>query len=260
MDICSLFSLSGKTALVTGGSKGIGAMIAKGFISAGCKVYICSCNYEDCRRAVREICEDESRCIAIVGDVSNSAGIKQLVHDFSRCEDSLDILVNNTGAVWCDRIDVFPEEGWDTVLNTNLKAVFFLTQALLPLLKISATLDDPSRIINISSIAAKRTSALHDYSYSVSKAGMNQLTRVLAKELSEFNINANAITPGFFETAMSLSTVSDHVVRSAAIKSNPVPRAGRASDMAGIAIYMASNAGAYMTGDVVTIDGGRSLY
>tara|TARA_B110001454_G_scaffold60351_1_gene58977 strand:+ start:2304 stop:3089 length:786 start_codon:yes stop_codon:yes gene_type:complete len=259
MNISSLFSLEGKTALVTGGSKGIGAMIAKGLIDAGSQVYISSRNEEECIQAAKEMSNDKLKCLALPGDVSSLAGIKELVEKYSKKEASLDILVNNAGIVWQDPIDDFPEEGWDKVLNTNLKSVFFLTQALLPFLKIPATLEDPSRIINISSIAAVRTSGMHDYSYRVSKAGMNQLTRVLAKDLGEFHINTNAIAAGFFSTGLAIAAEPDPVKRKMFAQSNPIPREGNANDMAGISIYMASKAGAYMTGEVVTVDGGRSV-
>lgn len=259
MNISSLFSLEGKTALVTGGSKGIGAMIAKGLIDAGSQVYISSRNEEECIQAAKEMSNDKLKCLALPGDVSSLAGINELVEKYSKNEASLDILVNNAGIVWQDSIDNFPEDGWDQVLNTNLKSVFFLTQALLPFLKIPATLEDPSRIINISSIAAVRTSGMHDYSYRVSKAGMNQLTRVLAKDLGEFNITVNAIAAGFFSTGLAIAAEPDPVKREMFAKSNPIPREGNGDDMAGISIYMASKAGSYMTGEIVTVDGGRSV-
>ena len=259
MNISSLFSLEGKTALVTGGSKGIGAMIAKGLIDAGSQVYISSRNEEECIQAAKEMSNDKLKCLALPGDVSSLAGINELVEKYSKNEASLDILVNNAGIVWQDSIDNFPEDGWDQVLNTNLKSVFFLTQALLPFLKIPATLEDPSRIINISSIAAVRTSGMHDYSYRVSKAGMNQLTRVLAKDLGEFNITVNAIAAGFFSTGLAIAAEPDPVKREMFAKSNPIPREGNGDDMAGISIYMASRAGSYMTGEIVTVDGGRSV-
>ena len=259
MKISSLFSLEGKTALVTGGSKGIGAMIAKGLIDAGSQVYISSRNEEECIQAAKEMSNDKLKCLALPGDVSSLAGINELVEKYSKNEASLDILVNNAGIVWQDSIDNFPEDGWDQVLNTNLKSVFFLTQALLPFLKIPATLEDPSRIINISSIAAVRTSGMHDYSYRVSKAGMNQLTRVLAKDLGEFNITVNAIAAGFFSTGLAIAAEPDPVKREMFAKTNPIPREGNGDDMAGISIYMASKAGSYMTGEIVTVDGGRSV-
>ena len=259
MNISSLFSLEGKTALVTGGSKGIGAMIAKGLIDAGSQVYISSRNEEECIQAAKEMSNDKLKCLALPGDVSSLAGINELVEKYSKNEASLDILVNNAGIVWQDSIDDFPEDGWDQVLNTNLKSVFFLTQALLPFLKVPALVEDPSRIINISSIAAIRTSGMHDYSYRASKAGMNQLTRVLAKDLGEFNITVNAIAAGFFSTGLAIAAEPDPVKREMFAKSNPIPREGNGDDMAGISIYMASKAGSYMTGEIVTVDGGRSV-
>ena len=259
MNISSLFSLEGKTALVTGGSKGIGAMIAKGLIDAGSQVYISSRNEEECIQAAKEMSNDKLKCLALPGDVSSLAGINELVEKYSKNEASLDILVNNAGIVWQDSIDNFPEDGWDQVLNTNLKSVFFLTQALLPFLKVPALVEDPSRIINISSIAAIRTSGMHDYSYRASKAGMNQLTRVLAKDLGEFNITVNAIAAGFFSTGLAIAAEPDPVKREMFAKTNPIPREGNGDDMAGISIYMASRAGSYMTGEIVTVDGGRSV-
>ncbi|MDG2061776.1 MAG: SDR family oxidoreductase [SAR86 cluster bacterium] len=259
MNISTLFSLEGKTAIVTGGSKGIGAMIAKGFVEAGCKVYISSRSEKECDQTAKKISTEHVKCSPLPGDVSSVSSIKELVDQFSKKETSLDILVNNAGIVWQNSIEDFPEEGWDQVLNTNLKSVFFMTQALLPFLKVPASLEDPSRIINISSIAAIRTSGMKDYSYRVSKAGINQLTRVLAKDLGDFNINVNAIAAGFFSTGLAIAAEPDPVKREMFAKSNPIPREGNGDDMAGISIYMASRAGSYMTGEIVTVDGGRSV-
>ena len=197
MNISSLFSLEGKTALVTGGSKGIGAMIAKGLIDAGSQVYISSRNEEECIQAAKEMSNDKLKCLALQGDVSSLAGINELVEKYSKNEASLDILVNNAGIVWQDSIDNFPEDGWDQVLNTNLKSVFFLTQALLPFLKVPALVEDPSRIINISStggISGDKGTIL----YSMSKNAAISMMKVMSKEYGKFNITFNTLKLGNF--------------------------------------------------------------
>ena len=254
MNISSLFSLEGKTALVTGGSKGIGAMIAKGLIDAGSQVYISSRNEEECIQAAKEMSNDKLKCLALPGDVSSLAGINELVEKYSKNEASLDILVNNAGIVWQDSIDNFPEDGWDQVLNTNLKSVFFLTQALLPFLKIPATLEDPSRIINIGSIDGINKNTFKHYSYSASKSAVHHLTKVLAAELVDKYINVNVIAPGPFPSNMLGKAVSFDYGELE--KRNPRGRVGTPEDIAGLAIYLSSRAGAFTVGEVITCDGG----
>ena len=259
MDIQSLFSLAGKTALITGGTKGIGAMIAEGFVAAGCKVYITSRNAKECQQAAEKLNQGNGECLAIPGDISSVSGIKALVSEYSGKEGSLDILVNNAGVTWTDNLADFPEEGWDKVMDTNLKACFFLSQQLLPLLKTAAISEEPARIINISSMTARRVGNFGDFPYRAGKAALDQLTKMLAMDLAPSHITVNAIAPGIFPSYMSHEMVGGAENLHLVANEIPLQRVGRAEDLAGIAIYMASHAGTYMTGDVVTVDGGRVL-
>lgn len=200
----NLFSIEGKVALVTGGSRGIGEMIAAGFLANGAKVYISSRKAEVCDATAKRLQEEYGgECISIPADLSNLEGIKDLTQKLQ--EDKLDILVNNAGASWGEPIDEYSEKGWDKVMDTNVKGVFFLTQQLLPLLRSSGTAEDPSRVINIGSIDGIKTGLFDAFSYGPSKAALHHLTRVLAASLVRENIIVNAIAPGPFPTWM-LST------------------------------------------------------
>jgi NAD(P)-dependent dehydrogenase (short-subunit alcohol dehydrogenase family) len=257
MDLLSLFTLENKTALITGGTKGIGAMIAEGFIAAGCRVYISSRNAQECVEAATKMDVGPGSCLPLPADISSLAGIEQLVSEYLNEEGSLNILVNNAGVTWADSFVNFPEAGWDSVMNTNLKAAFFLSQKMLAPLKAAASKEDPSRIINISSMTARKVGGLNDFPYRASKAALNHLTRMLAIDLAPAHINTNAIAPGIFPSYMSLSVAGSEENLKKAARTIPVQRVGRAEDVAGIAIYMASKSGSYMNGDIVTVDGGR---
>jgi NAD(P)-dependent dehydrogenase (short-subunit alcohol dehydrogenase family) len=249
----NLFSVAGKIALVTGGSRGIGYMIARGYVENGVKTYITARKADQCMSAAAELSK-HGTCIAIPADVSSLDEINKLVADISKHETKLDILVNNAGANWAEPIDVYSEAGWDKVANVNVKAQFFLTKALLPLLRASGTAADPARVINITSIDGLHVNGLETYSYSASKAGATHLTRVLAKRLASENINVNAVAPGPFESKMmeqTLKAFGDHIKAS-----NPRGRIGEPEDMAGVAIYLASRASAYVTGACIPVDGG----
>lgn len=249
----NLFSVAGKIALVTGGSRGIGYMIARGYVENGVKTYITARKADQCQSAAAELSK-LGTCIAIPADVSSLAEINKLVADIGKHETKLDILVNNAGANWAEPIDVYSEAGWDKVANVNVKAQFFLTKALLPLLRASGTAADPARVINITSIDGLHVNGLETYSYSASKAGATHLTRVLAKRLAGENINVNAVAPGPFESKMmeqTLKAFGDHIKAS-----NPRGRIGEPEDMAGVAIYLASRASAYVTGACIPVDGG----
>jgi len=249
----NLFSVAGKIALVTGGSRGIGYMIARGYVENGVKTYITARKADQCMSAAAELSK-LGTCIAIPADVSSLEEINKLVADISKHETKLDILVNNAGANWAEPIDVYSEAGWDKVANVNVKAQFFLTKALLPLLRASGTAADPARVINITSIDGLHVNGLETYSYSASKAGATHLTRVLAKRLAGENINVNAVAPGPFESKMmeqTLKAFGDHIKAS-----NPRGRIGEPEDMAGVAIYLASRASAYVTGACIPVDGG----
>ena len=255
-----LFSIEGKVALVTGGSRGIGEMIAAGFLANGAKVYISSRKAEVCDATAQRL-QDEygSTCISVPADLSNLDGINELSNTISQ-EDSLDILVNNAGASWGEPIDEYSEKGWDKVMDTNVKGVFFLTQKLLPLLRDSGTSEDPSRVINIGSIDGIKTGLFDAFSYGPSKAALHHLTRVLAATLVRENIIVNAIAPGPFPTWMLSTGVGGggdiDIDWSELGNSNPRGRVGTPEDIAGLAIFLSSRAGAYTVGQTITCDGG----
>lgn len=248
-----LFDLAGKVALVTGGSRGIGEMIAAAFVTRGVKTYITARRADACDETARRLSE-HGECISIPADLSSMDGIRFLADELADSEDRLDILVNNAGAVWGEPIEGFPESGWDKVLNVNLKSPFFLTQKLMPLLEKAASHENPARIINIGSIDGLHVTDLPTFPYGASKAGLHHLTRILAAHFAEKHINVNAIAPGPFETKMmahTLKTQGDKIVQRV-----PRKRIGRAADMAGAAIFLSSNASSYVTGVVLPVDGG----
>jgi 2-deoxy-D-gluconate 3-dehydrogenase len=258
----TLFSIAGKTALVTGGSRGIGEMIAAGFLAHGAKVYISS-RKADVLEATAERLAQEfgGDCTALPADLSDVAGIEGLAGALTEREERLDILVNNAGAAWGAPLDEFPESGWDKVMDTNVKGVFFLTQKLLPLLRAAATAEDPARVINIGSIDGIKTPAFENFSYGPSKAAVHHLTRVLAASLVRQHILVNAIAPGPFPTWMLSTGVGfggevegqdwDRIGAD-----NPSGRVGTMEDIAGLAIFLSSRAGAYTVGETITCDGG----
>ncbi|MQY17806.1 SDR family oxidoreductase [Nocardia macrotermitis] len=248
-----LFDLSGKYALVTGGTRGIGMMIARGLLRAGARVVVSSRKADACAEAQRLLSEfGDVR--AIPADLSRYDECQRLADLVVGDSESLDILVNNAGAMWREPLETFPDEGWDTVLDLNLKAPFRLVQALLPALRRAGTAEDPARIINIGSIAAIHVAAAPNYSYASSKAALHQLTRVLARELGPQHVTVNAVAPGVFPSEMmaaTLEAIGDEIAGKA-----PLRRIGRDDDMAGVAVFLASRAGAYMTGAIVPVDGG----
>jgi|TARA_B100001142_G_scaffold328847_1_gene390100 NAD(P)-dependent dehydrogenase (short-subunit alcohol dehydrogenase family) len=256
----NLFSIEGKIALVTGGSRGIGEMIAAGFLANGAKVYISSRKAEVCDETANRLQEQYGgECISLPADLSNLNGIESLVNSLPDGE-KLDILVNNAGASWGEPIDEYSEKGWDKVMDTNVKGVFFLTQKLLPLLRSSATAEDPSRVINIGSIDGIKTGLFDAFSYGPSKAALHHLTRVLAASLVKENIIVNAIAPGPFPTWMLSTGVGGggdlDINWDEVGNSNPRGRVGTPEDIAGLAIFLCSRAGAYTVGETITCDGG----
>ena len=246
----NLFSIAGKVAIVTGGSRGIGEMIARGFVESGARVYITARKAEECL-ATAERLSEFGECIAIPGDLSTLSGITELVSTFSAQEPQLDILVNNAGATWGAALHEFPEGGWDKVMDLNLKSPFFLIQQLLEKLQQSASAENPARIINIASINGLTNPGVENYSYSASKAGLIHLTRHLSTTLASEQINVNAIAPGFFPTKMMAHADIDAIA-----KSIPKGRAGQPDDAAGAAIFLASKASAWITGVTLPVDGG----
>lgn len=248
-----LFSLAGKTALVTGGSRGIGAMIAKGLLDAGASIVISSRKVAELT-AARDQLAEFGDVVAVPADVSSVDGVKALAAQVAEHFPTLNILVNNAGATWGQPIDEFTEAGWDRTVDTNLKSIFFLTQALLPNLRAAGTADDPARVLNIGSIDGMHVNPLETYPYAASKAGVHHMTRALARRLGPEHITVNAIAPGPFESKMMASTLEafgDSIAKSA-----PLRRIGRPDDMAGVAVYLASRAGAFVTGAVIPVDGG----
>ena len=249
----NLFDLMGKVALVTGGSRGIGEMIAEGFVANGVRTYISSRKAEACNATAKRLSE-QGDCISIPADLSNTEGVTVLADEIKARESRLDIVVNNAGATWGASIEEFPESGWDKVMDINVKGPFFLTQALLPLLEASATPNDPARIINVGSIDGINVNKLGTYSYGPSKAAVHHLTRTLASHLADRHITANAIAPGPFPSKMTAGIAQ---TMGETIRENvPLKRWGEPADMAGAAIYLASKAGAYVSGAVIPVDGG----
>lgn len=247
-----MFDLNGKLAVVTGGSRGIGKMIAEEFVRRGVRTYITARKAEPCQQTAKELSEF-GECVALPHDLSTLKGIGEFVSAFSEREKSLDILVNNAGTGWSAEFDDFPESGWDKVMDINVKSLFFLTQQLAPLLRKNANAEKPAKVINIASVDGQRNTDWETYSYSASKASVIHLTRRLAKRLVGEHIYVNAIAPGSF--ASDLNTLArDNPDQTA--KSIPSGRLGRPEDMSGAAVYMCSRAGDYLVGITLTVDGG----
>ena len=249
----SLFSIKGKIALVTGGSRGIGLMIARGFLESGAKVYISSRKKEVCDAVAVQLAK-VGECISVPADVSTLAGCRSLAGEISQREARLDVLVNNAGAAWGAPLAEYSEAGWDKVIDTNVKSVFFLTRELMPLLEKSAKPEDPARVINVGSIDGIKAPFLETYAYPASKAAVHHMTRDLAVKLAGRNITVNAIAPGPFESQMTKWMLENHKENIEA--SCPLRRIGNPGDMAGVALYLASRAGAYVNGVVIPVDGG----
>lgn len=250
MNTTNLFRLDGRTALVTGGSRGIGKMIAAGFIASGATVYISSRKADACEATANELGD---KCIALPQDVSTVAGCKSLAAQLAEHTDKLDILVNNAGAAWGEPFEDFPEKGWDKVMDLNVKSPFFLTQALHPALKAAASRPRPGKVINITSIDGLRLNPWETYSYHASKAALIYLTRRMAARLIADAINVTSIAPGAFASEMNRSA-RDHADEVA--QGIPAKRIGVDEDMAGTAIYLASRAGDYVIGETIAVDGG----
>ena len=251
MNIENLFSLQGRSALVTGGSRGIGRMIAEGFLRAGARVYISARKAEACDAAAREL-SAIGPCVSLPADVSTLDGIHALVAAYQKHEPTLDILVNNAGAAWGAPYAEFPESGWDKVADLNMKTPFFLTQALTPMLKAAAT-DHLAKVIHIASIDGISVNPWETYSYAASKAGLIHLTKRMAMTLAPQRVIVSAIAPGPFASEMNKSA-RDHADEVA--QHTPAGRIGTPEDMAGAAIYLASRAGDYVVGSTLVVDGG----
>ncbi len=247
-----LFSLDGRIALVTGGSRGIGKMIAQGFVEQGAKVYITARKAPACDQAAEELSKFGT-CISLPHDLATLDGCKALADDVLRREENLNILVNNAGAAWGAAFAEFPESGWDKVMDLNVKSPFFLTQMLHGALKKAGSADRPAKVINIASIDGIRINPWETYSYQASKAAMIHLTRRMAARLVEDYICVSGIAPGAFASEMNRAA-RDHA--GAVANMVPAKRIGRDEDMAGAAVFLASKAGDYVIGDTLAVDGG----
>jgi len=247
MDIASLFRLDGRVALVTGGSRGIGQMIAEGYVAAGATVYVTSRKADACEAAAAAL---GPNCHALPGDISTVAGVQALAGALGEREERLDILVNNAGAAWNAPLAEFPESGWDKVMSLNVKTPFFLLQALLPMLKAAR---QPSKVINVASVDGLRPNPWGVYSYQASKAALIHLTRRLAAELIADGIVVTALAPGAFPSEMNRAALENAETVAKAI---PAGRVGDAQDIASAAIYLASRAGDYVVGSTLAVDGG----
>jgi NAD(P)-dependent dehydrogenase (short-subunit alcohol dehydrogenase family) len=251
--VADLFDIAGKSALVTGGTRGIGLMIARGFVEAGATVYISSRKAEVGDEVAAELSKIGT-CVSLPADLAREDECERLAAEVSGREPRLNILVNNAGATWGAPLADYPGEAWDKVMTLNVKSPFVLTRALVPVLEAAGTADDPARVINIGSIDGIQVPIMETYAYSSSKAAVHQLTRHLARQLGPRNITVNAVAPGPFESKMMAATLRDF--GDSIARSSPLGRIGRPDDMAGVAIFLASRAGAYLTGAVIPVDGG----
>ena len=254
--INDLFSVAGKVAIVTGGSRGIGRMIAEGFVENGVRTYITARKADACAETAAELSK-KGECIALPADLSTKEGREAFVAEITAREAKIDILVNNAGAAWGAPFEEYPDEGYDKVMDINVKAIFTLTRDLMPLLKQGASQQNPSRVINIGSIDGLRVSTMDNFAYGASKAAVHFLTKNLALRLGPKGVTVNAIAPGAFQSNMMNATLENFQDK---IESeNPLGRIGSPEDMAGLALYLASNASKYMTGQVIALDGGRHI-
>ncbi len=254
----SLFGLTGKTALVTGGAKGIGRMISEALLQAGARVFISSRSAADCEAAAAEM-SALGECHAVPYDLTQVENIEALAADLDSAGHGLDVLVNNSGATWGAPLEEFPESGWDKVMNLNVKSPFFLVQKMLPLLERGARAEAPARVVNIGSVAGMLAGTQSAYSYMASKAAIMHLTKGLAKDLAARHITVNAIAPGFFESKMTRHYSASDEMLNFILAGIPLGRMGEPREIGALTLYLCGPAGAYTTGAVVPCGGGVEL-
>jgi len=254
----SIFSLEGKTALVTGGATGVGYMITHALVSAGAKVYIASRKFEACQKAAESLADLPGDCIPFAADLSVEAGVVSLAEFITENETSLNILVNNSGRSWGAALEKFPWQAWQDIMTLNVTAPFTLIRELTPLLSASGSAGDPSRVINIGSVMGTEPHGFPAYSYSASKAAIHHITRFLSNELAARHITVNAIAPGPFPSGMTAFFAQDEKLTAAVTRGVPLGRMGRPEDFAGIILCLCGVGGAYVTGAIIPLDGGMS--
>ena len=252
-----LFNIKGKTAVITGGSRGIGYMIAQGFVEAGARVYISARKAEVCNKAAEELSKS-GECISIPADLSTEEGAIALGNAIKEKESKIDILVNNAGATWGAPFEEFPASGWEKILDINVKGPFYMTRQMLPLLKAAASDEDPARIINIGSVAGWGTGGVA-FSYGASKAAIHQMTKNWAAQFAADRITVNCIAPGAFPSKMMAFITDNEETRKAIESTIPLGRIGTPEDIAGLAICLSARSGAHMTGCVIPLDGGSLI-
>lgn len=255
-----LFDIKGKTALITGGASGIGLMATRALAAAGCRVFIASRKGNVCEEAAAAINAElgEDRVTGMLGDLSSEQGVADLVERLAGHTDHLDILMNNAGATWGAALGEFPWKAWDKINTVNVTGVFALTQALLPMLEINASADDPSRIVNLGSFVGSRAVGNSAYSYAASKAAVHHLTRILSNELAARHITVNALAPGPFPSRMMAFVTEDEKLAEMMRAEVPLGRLGQPEDVAGAMIFLCSKAGSYVTGAILPLDGGMA--
>jgi NAD(P)-dependent dehydrogenase (short-subunit alcohol dehydrogenase family) len=251
-----LFDVSGRTAVVTGGSRGIGLMVARGLVEAGMSVVISSRKADACDAAAAELSAGGADCVSVPADLSTREGVDVLAAGVRARHDRVHLLMNNAGATWGAPLEEFPDHGWSKVLDTNVEGIFNVTVALLPELRAAASDDDPARVVNVGSVDGLRVPVTENYSYSASKAAVHMLTRHLAKRVAGDRITVNAIAPGPFESKMTAFMLDDPATREMVAGSVPLGRIGSPEDVVGTVLFLASRAGAYLTGTVIPLDGG----
>ncbi len=253
-----LFSLSGKTALVTGGATGIGRMAAEGLAAAGAHVLIASRKAAACEAVAAEINAKgyTGSAEGFGGDVASEEGIAALVDEVKARTDTLHILMNNAGRSWGAPLGEHPYDAWDKLLKLNVQGMFHLTQSLLPLLRQAASAEDPARVVNVGSVMGEVPKGTTTYSYAVSKGAVHHMTRVLSNDLAPEFITVNAIAPGPFPSKMTDFALGTEDGRAQSAKGVPLGRVGSPEDIAGALQFLCSRAGAYVSGAILPLSGG----